>query len=56
MNISSKLLDNTIQELATLPGIGKKTALRLALHLLQQDPLKTQEFYFVNLTNTVKIV
>ncbi|MFT5647039.1 MAG: recombination protein RecR, partial [Aureispira sp.] len=35
MNLSSKLLENTVEAFATLPGIGKKTALRLALHLLQ---------------------
>lgn len=37
MNLSSKLLENTVDSLSTLPGIGKKTALRLALHLLQTD-------------------
>lgn len=44
MNISSKLLENTVQSFATLPGIGKKTALRLALHLLQTDAQEVQEF------------
>lgn len=34
---SSRLLDNAVQNLAKLPGIGKKTALRLALHLLRRD-------------------
>lgn len=33
---SSKLLEKAVDELAKLPGIGKKTALRLALHLLQE--------------------
>lgn len=33
----SKLLDNAVAELAKLPGIGRRTALRLALHLLRQD-------------------
>ncbi|HUW07575.1 MAG TPA: recombination mediator RecR [Williamwhitmania sp.] len=39
MNLShfpSKYLENAVEELAKLPGIGKKTALRLALHLLKQ--------------------
>jgi len=39
MNLShfpSKYLENAVEELAKLPGIGKKTALRLALHLLNQ--------------------
>ncbi len=34
---SSKLLENAVSELAHLPGVGRKTALRLALHLLRQD-------------------
>ena len=34
---NSQLLDNAGAELRKLPGIGKKTALRLALHLLRQD-------------------
>lgn len=34
---SSKLLETTVNEFARLPGIGKKTALRLALHLLKRD-------------------
>ena len=36
MNFSSKLLENAVYEIALLPGIGKRTALRLALHLLKQ--------------------
>ena len=34
---SSQLLDNAVQQFAKLPGIGKKTALRLVLHLLRQE-------------------
>lgn len=34
---SSTLLDNAVNELSRLPGIGRKTALRLALYLLRQD-------------------
>jgi len=34
---SSKLLESAVNELSRLPGIGKKTALRLALHLLKKD-------------------
>ncbi len=34
---SSKLVENAVGELSRLPGIGKKTALRLALHLLKKD-------------------
>ena len=36
-NISSKLLNSAVSELSKLPGIGKKTALRLAIHLLRRD-------------------
>lgn len=37
MDFPSKLIENAVGELARLPGIGKKTALRLALHLLKAD-------------------
>ncbi len=33
----SKLVENAVNELSRLPGIGKKTAIRLSLHLLKQD-------------------
>ena len=39
---SSQLLQNAVNELARLPGIGNKTALRLALHLLQEDGSRTE--------------
>ena len=34
---SSKLLDDAVGQFAKLPGIGKKTALRLVLHLLREE-------------------
>lgn len=37
MLLSSSLLENAVNEFARLPGIGKKTALRMVLHLLKQD-------------------
>src|SRR5436189_1723951 len=37
MQFSSSLLENAVNEFAKLPGIGKKTALRLVLHLIKQD-------------------
>ena len=40
MQFSSSLLENAVNEFAKLPGIGKKTALRLVLHLLKTDPEK----------------
>lgn len=36
MEFSSKLLENAVHEVSQLPGIGKRTALRLVLHLLKQ--------------------
>ncbi len=38
MQISSSLLENAVNEFSRLPGIGKKTALRLVLHLIRQSP------------------
>ena len=40
----SKLLENAVNEFAKLPGIGKKSALRLVLHLLRQDETKVVNF------------
>ncbi len=44
MNIPSKLLDKAVDQFATLPGIGRKTALRLALHLLKQPLNNVRSF------------
>jgi recombination protein RecR len=44
LNYSSKLLENAVNELARLPGIGRKTALRLALHLIRQDLQNVESF------------
>ena len=41
MNFSSKLLEQAVEEISKLPGIGKKTALRLALYLLKQPEDQT---------------
>ena len=43
MNFSSKLLENAVNEMSQLPGIGKRTALRLVLFLLQQPNSQTKE-------------
>ena len=37
MSYSSRLLEDSVEALSNLPGIGKKSALRLALHLIKQD-------------------
>jgi recombination protein RecR len=44
MQFSSSLLENAVNEFAKLPGIGKKTALRMVLHLLKQDETATENF------------
>lgn len=41
MDFSSKLLENAVYEMSQLPGIGKRTALRLVLHLLKQPEQQT---------------
>ena len=44
MVFSSSLLENAVNEFAKLPGIGKKTALRLVLHLIKQDEQDVSHF------------
>ncbi len=46
MNFSSKLLENAVNEMSQFPGIGKRTALRLVLHLLKQP--KEQTIHLAN--------
>lgn len=41
MEFSSKLLADAVEQISRLPGIGKKTALRLALHLVKEHPTQT---------------
>jgi len=40
----SNLLEQAVQAFSQLPGIGKKTALRLVLHLLKQEPAQVEFF------------
>jgi recombination protein RecR len=44
MQFSSELLEKAVNEFSRLPGIGKKTALRLVLHLLKMDASAVQGF------------
>lgn len=44
MQISSKLIERAVDEMSSLPGIGKKTALRLVLHMLKKDELHVLQF------------
>ena len=43
MDLSSKWLERSVDEVAQLPGIGKRTALRLVLHLLKRPSAQTQQ-------------
>ena len=42
--MESQLLDNAVNSFASLPGVGRKTALRLVLHLLRQPESDVQGF------------
>ncbi|PLK45387.1 recombination mediator RecR [Emticicia sp. TH156] len=42
MNFPSKLIEDAVVEISKLPGIGKKSALRLVLHLLKREEAQTQ--------------
>jgi recombination protein RecR len=42
MDFSSKLLELAVNQMSQLPGIGKRTALRLVLHLLKQPKEQTE--------------
>jgi recombination protein RecR len=56
MNFSSKLLEDAVGEFAKLPGIGKKTALRLVLHLLNKEQEEVAHFgnSIIRLRNEIK--
>jgi recombination protein RecR len=43
MEFPSKLVKNAVEEIAKLPGIGKKSALRLVMHLLRETPEATED-------------
>lgn len=43
-NLPSRLLESAVGEFSRLPGIGRKTALRLVLHLLRQAPADVERF------------
>jgi recombination protein RecR len=44
MQIPSRLLENAVEQFATLPSIGKRSALRLVLHMLRKSPEEIQLF------------
>ena len=44
MNFSSKLIEDAVNAFSTLPGIGKKSALRHVLHILQMEDMSVEDF------------
>lgn len=57
MDFSSKLLEQAVTEMSQLPGVGKRTALRLVLHLLKQPEAQTGQLAeaLVNLRTKIKL-
>lgn len=55
MNFSSKLIQDAIEQFSRLPGIGRKSALRLTLHLLKMDKNEVRDFgeAFINLRENI---
>ena len=55
MNFPSKLVENAVEQFASLPGIGRKSALRLVLHMLKKDRLTVENFgaTFIKLINEI---
>ncbi len=53
---SSKVFENAVNEFASLPGIGKKTAIRLILHILKQNPKEIEQFgnAIIDLSSKIK--
>ena len=56
MKFPSKLIENAVNQLSSLPGIGKKSALRLVLHMVKQDKNNINQFgnSFIDLVNHIK--
>ncbi|MFV8224585.1 recombination mediator RecR [Christiangramia aquimixticola] len=57
MDFSSKLLEQAVDQMSQLPGIGKRTALRLVLHLLKQPEDQTAQLSksLMDLRNNIKL-
>ena len=55
MNFPSKLVKNAVEQLSRLPGIGKRSALRLVLHMLKQERNSVEQFgnSFIQLINNI---
>ena len=55
MNFQSKLVEDAVDQLAGLPGIGRRSALRLVLYMLKKDRLMVESFgqAFIQLINGI---
>ena len=55
MNFPSKLVENAVEHLSRLPGIGKRSALRLVLHMLKQEKNAVEQFgdSFIQMINNI---
>ena len=55
MNFPSKLVETAVNQLSYLPGIGKKSALRLVLHMIKQEKYSVEQFgnAFIQLINNI---
>ena len=56
MNFSSKLVENAVNQRSKLPSIGKRSSLRLVLHMLKQDKKSIEQFgeAFIDLINNIQ--
>ncbi len=56
MHFHSRLIEEAVDQMASLPGVGRKTALRLVLHLLSRDPGDVERFArsFTELRNGIR--
>tara|TARA_B100000768_G_C11213142_1_gene346931 strand:+ start:315 stop:920 length:606 start_codon:yes stop_codon:yes gene_type:complete len=55
MNFPSQLVENAVEQLSSLPGVGRKSALRLVLHMLKRDKISVENFgkSFIELINKI---
>ena len=55
MNFPSKLVENAVEQFSSLPGIGRKSALRLVLHMLKKNKLTVEKFgeSFIQMINRI---
>ena len=56
MNFPSQIVENAVEQLSSLPGIGRKSALRLVLHMLRQEKSSIEKFgdSFIQLVNKIQ--